>query len=162
MPIQLLSYFYPMKFRGMGWLIALALLGGLFLLNRSDVELTAQDSLAIVPIGSTGMELKSTLKLNNPNLLSATIKTIEEKFYINGVQVSILSMQPDQGIPGRKETALPVSVRFSRNDVQQFLPDSSVGTKRALVTITGTIDFTTMFGKGTIQVNQTDSLDLAL
>ena len=146
----------------MGWLIALALLGGLFLLNRSDVELTAQDSLAVVPIGSTGIELKSTLKLNNPNLLSATIKTVEETFYINNVPVAILNMQPEQGIPGRKETALPVSVRFSRNDIRQFLPDSAVGITRAAVTITGTIEFTTMFGKGTIQVNQTDSLDLAL
>lgn len=146
----------------MGWLIALLLLGGLFLLNRSDVELTAQDSLSVTPIGSNGLLLQSTLKLNNPNLLSATIKTVEETFYINNVPVAILNMQPEQGIPGRKETALPVSVRFSRNDIRQFLPDSAVGITRAAVTITGTIEFTTMFGKGTIKVNSTDSLDLAL
>ncbi len=142
--------------------VILVLLGGLYLFNRSDVELSKQDSYNIISLGKDGLELTSDLHLNNPNLLSATIKTIDERYTINGRPVAIFSMEVAQGIPGRKETTLPVSVRFSRADVQQFLPDSAVGTTKALLTVTGKIEFSNMFGGGTITVNQQDSIDISL
>ncbi|HLP21130.1 MAG TPA: hypothetical protein VK174_12545, partial [Chitinophagales bacterium] len=57
-----------------------------------------------------------------------------------------------------KETEFPVAVRYSRADMKQFLPDSSVGLIKVEVTVTGEITFANMFGGGKILVEQTDSI----
>lgn len=147
-----------MNIKRAGLLILIVLFAALFLLNRSDVSLVKQDSFSVTPIGANGYELHSTLHFYNPNLLSSTIKTINESYYINGKSVSIMNQELNQGIPGRKETEFPVAVRYSRADMKQFLPDSSVGLIKVEVTVTGEITFANMFGGGKILVEQTDSI----
>ncbi|HLP53090.1 MAG TPA: LEA type 2 family protein [Chitinophagales bacterium] len=149
-----------MDIKKAGLVIVGVLLVGLFLFNRSDVSLTKQDAFTITPIGANGYELHSTLHFYNPNLLSSTIKEISENFYINGRSIAIMKMEIAQGIPGRKETSFPVTVRFNRNDLKQLFPDSAVGLVKGEVSVTGEITFSNMFGGGKISVEQNDSLTI--
>ena len=148
-----------MKLKRVGILIAVVLAVIIYLFNRADVELTKQDTFSVASIGGTGFLLKSELHLNNPNLLSSTIKTITEKYFIAGREVARMNMEINQGIPGRKETSFPISVRFSKADIQAIFPDDTVLTDvKAEVTVTGEITFQNVVGGGTIKVNQKDSV----
>ena len=148
-----------MKFKRIGILIAVVLAVIIYLFNRADIELTKQDTFSVAPIGGTGYLLKSELHLNNPNLLSSTIKTITEKYFIAGREVARMNMEINQGIPGRKETSFPVSIRFSKADIQAIFPDDTILTNvKAEVTVTGEITFQNVVGGGTISVNQKDSV----
>ena len=148
-----------MTLKRVGILIAVVLAVIIYLFNRADVELTKQDTFSVASIGGTGFLLKSELHLNNPNLLSSTIKTITEKYFIAGREVARMNMEINQGIPGRKETSFPISVRFSKADIQAIFPDDTVLTDvKAEVTVTGEITFQNVVGGGTIKVNQKDSV----
>ncbi len=152
-----------MKFKRVGILIAVVLAVIIYLFNRADVELTKQDTFSVASIGGTGFLLKSELHLNNPNLLSSTIKTITEKYFIAGREVARMNMEINQGIPGRKETSFPISVRFSKADIQAIFPDDTVLTDvKAEVTVTGEITFQNVVGGGTIKVNQKDSVLISI
>jgi LEA14-like dessication related protein len=150
-----------MKQKGLGILIA-ALIGlGLVLVNRNDLEVKGQDNFLIRKISSSGYELQSTIRLYNPNLLSSTIQTIEEDFRINGQTVSILKMQPEQGIPGRKETAFPVMVRMDVETFNKAFPsDSIAGTEPLQASVTGTITYKNFTGGGSIPVNSSATINL--
>lgn len=150
-----------MKQKGIGILIA-ALLGlGLVLLNRSNLQLTAQDNFLIRKISASGYELQSTIRIYNPNLLSSTIESIEEEFRINGQVVSILKMQPQQGIPGRKETLLPVMVRMDTETFNKAFPNDSIaGTEPVQVTVTGEIEYKNFTGGGRLPVSGSASITL--
>src|SRR5688572_29642270 len=113
-----------MKFRKAGLVAVLIIIGVLFLLNRKDILLNGQ-TIALKPIGSTGYELRSEIKLYNGNFLSSTISKIYEEVYINGVKVGELDNEINQGIPSGKETMFPVSVRFSKADIPNFEADTS-------------------------------------
>lgn len=148
-----------MKFKRVGILIAIVLAIIIYLFNRADIELTKQDTFSVAPIGETGYLLKSELHLNNPNLLSSTIITITEKYFIAGREVARMSMEINQGIPGRKETSFPISVRFNKADVQAIFPNDTILTNvKCEVTVTGEITFQNVVGGGTITVNQKDSV----
>lgn len=152
-----------MKFKRVGILIAVVLAVIIYLFNRADVELTKQDTFSVASIGGTGFLLKSELHLNNPNLLSSTIKTITEKYFIAGREVARMNMEINQGIPGRKETSFPISVRFSKADIQAIFPDDTLLTDvKAEVTVTGEITFQNVVGGGTIKVNQKDSVLISI
>lgn len=141
-----------MNFRYAG--IGIALLGFalLFLFNRSKVELLNQGTFVCQKISATGYELQSVLKFNNPNLLSATILSVHETYSINNKEIAILHHDLQQGIPGRKESSIPVAVRFSTDDVIV-----EPGTK-CLLTINGIIQYKSMFGEGEIPVVLSDSI----
>lgn len=152
-----------MNFKRVGILIAVVLAIGIYFLNRAEITLTKQDAFSVTPIGETGYLLKSVLHLNNPNLLSSTIKTITEKYFIEGREVARMNMDISQGIPGLKETSFPVNVRFSKTDLQNIFPDDTVIQDiKAQVTVTGEITFQNVVGGGTITVNQKDSVLISL
>ncbi len=152
-----------MKIKRVGLVMAVVLGVVLFFLNRSDVTLTKQDTFSVTPIGNTGYQLKSVLHLHNPNLLSSTIKTISEKFYIEGREVAILNTEISQGIPGLKETTFPVTVRFSKADLLRiFLNDSLLTNFKAEINIIGEITFENLMSSGKIPVNQKDSVIISV
>lgn len=146
-----------MKRKGIGLLIVLVLLVILYFLNRADIELTKQDGFAIHRISEDGYELKSVIHLNNPNLLSSTIKTIREEFRVNGVLVGILDMGLGQGIPGRKETTFPIGLRFTDGDLLRQLSADSTG-KGVEVQVSGEIHYGRFIGSGVIKVNQSGTI----
>lgn len=131
----------------------LALLIVLFLFNRKDIELVKQSDIEWEKIAPSGSELNSVIDLYNPNLLSSTVKVIDEKFFINGKYLGELHNEINQGIAGRKETTFPVNVRFSTKDA----PDIKCGQKAELK-ISGEIVFENLFGGGKITVQRTDSV----
>ncbi len=145
-----------MKTRRWPLIFVLAVAAALFFLNRRQVTLSAQDSVELKRISGSGYELSSVLRLYNPNLLSSTIKSIHEKFVINGTPVGELNMELDQGIPGLRESQLPVSARFSREEAQEAFGDSAAGS--FALTITGEIVFQNLAGGGTIAVQIKDSV----
>ena len=148
-----------MNFKGAGIIIAVALAVGIYFLNRENITLNKQDTFSVSSIGGSGYLLKSVLHLNNPNLLSSTIKTISEKYFIEGREVALMNMEINQGIPGRKETSFPVNVRFSKADLQSIFPNDTLTSYiKAEVTVTGEITFQNVVGSGTITVNQKDSV----
>ncbi len=152
-----------MNFRKAGLLIVGIIAIALFFLNRKDVTLVKQDTFSVTPIGGTGYLLKSVLHLNNPNLLSSTIKTISEKYFIEGREVARMNMEISQGIPGLKETSFPVNVRFSKTDLMRIFSDDTLLTSvRAEVNIVGEITFENMMSSGTISVNQKDSVLISI
>jgi hypothetical protein len=91
-----------MNFRFTGPIIALAGFALLYYLNREKVQLTSHGHFEVKKISTAGLECSSTLQLNNPNLLSATILSLSETYRINGTQVAELNHNLQQAIPGRK------------------------------------------------------------
>lgn len=142
-----------------GWLIAIFLLVVIVLLNRSDVKLEKQDDFSLLKIGYEGYELQSKLRFSNPNLLSSTIVNIHEKYYINNRLIGELNNEVEQGIAGRKETTLPVGIRFTKKDFAQLANiDSATANTPVDIAIKGEITFRNLTGGGTIDINQTTSI----
>ncbi|MCS6935331.1 MAG: LEA type 2 family protein, partial [Chitinophagales bacterium] len=139
--------FCSMKFRYAGLLVAIAGFALLYTFNRSALEFVAQESFALNPVGNSGWECSSILKLHNPNLLSATLVSIEEAYRINGTEIAILNHEMNQTLPGQKTSRFPVSVRFARGDI----PFDSI----ALLSVTGKVHYRSMFREGnlTIQID---------
>ncbi|MFN8288325.1 MAG: LEA type 2 family protein [Chitinophagales bacterium] len=148
-----------MKKRLIGIGIAFAALLVVMLLNKKEVTVVKQNNFALKPIGSSGVELSSTLSLNNPNLLSSTIQTIHEKYSINGYTLGALDIELSQGISGRKTTDFPVAVRFSRADLLNAMNGDSL-TTQAPLHITGEIIYKNFTGGGTIKIDLNDSIKL--
>ncbi len=146
-----------MNSKRVGFIIFIISLVALYFLNRKDVTLEAQNGFELQTISPNGVELKSVIHLNNTNLLSSTIKNIHEKFYINGTLVGIIDNEINQGIPGRKVTDFPVSIRFSKDDLNKTLPlDSSTGSKSedaVKVSAEGEITFQNLIGGGDIKIH---------
>jgi len=148
-----------MNFRKSGLVIAGLLLVALLLLNRKDVQLLSQTEFVATKITASGYELKSVLHLKNPNLLSSTINSINEKLYINDLYVGEFSNEIQEGIPGLKETAFPLNIRFTTDDIKSiFSNDSTLLNIPFRITVKGEITFSNLSGGGKISVNQTDSV----
>jgi LEA14-like dessication related protein len=127
--------------------------------NRKQVQLTAQTNFELQPIGTAGFELKTVIHLKNPNLLSSTIKSINENFYFNGNLVGEIENEISQGIPGLKETAFPISIRLGKDGLLQNAERDSMQHQLKLNILTkGKIVFENLTGGGTIEVNQTDTI----
>lgn len=154
------NIFTPMNFRIAGLVITGLLLAGLWFFNSSDVSLVGQNNFKAAPVATTGLEIKSVITFNNPNLLSSTIQTINEQFFIEGREVARMNIDLQQGIPGRKETSFPVNVRFSKSDLLRIFGTDSLIPAKAEVEVTGEIAFKNMLNGGKILVNQKDSLSL--
>ncbi len=150
-----------MNHKRIGLFISLVLAVAVILLNRKDVVLSSQSEFKLVKISTTGYELQSVIHFQNPNLLSATIKSIDEDFYINSVKAGVLSIEINQGIPGRKETSFPVSVRFTTDDWERIFSDSLVHAK-VEVNVKGEINFQNLTGSGKITVNEKQSFSKAM
>jgi LEA14-like dessication related protein len=143
-----------MNFRKAGLVIVGVLLVVLYIFNRKDVELRPLDSIHMHSISASGGDLQVVIHLNNPNLLSSTIKTIHEKFYLNGILLGILDNELNQGIPGLKETEFPVNIRFSNTDYQKALALDSLHADKPVITVEGDIQFQNLFTSGKINVHQ--------
>lgn len=147
-----------MNFRRAGVLMAIALGIVLFFLNRKDVTLVKQDSFELHAISATGDQYSSIIHLKNPNLLSSTIKTIHEKYSINGVTIAVFTMEINQGIPGLKETEFPINVRFSKEDYANAVHTDSIILSDIQVLIDGEITFENLASKGEIKIHQTETI----
>jgi LEA14-like dessication related protein len=148
-----------MNYRKAGPILAIALLGVLYLLNRSEVKVAAQDTFLLKKITASGYELQSVIKLQNDNLLSSTIVNIDEKYYINEELISIMHLEFNQGIPGRKTTEFPLMVRFDGTDLNNFpLNDTTVGTKTLVVRVEGEIEYKNFIGGGKTKVASADTI----
>ena len=143
-----------MNIRKLGFVVIGVILIVLYFLNKKDVELNPQLTLQMHNLSTSGGELQAIIRLNNPNLLSSTIKSIHEKFYLNGVAIGIVDNELNQGIPGLKETAFPTSIRFRSSDYQQALTVDSAHTGKAVITVDGEILFQNLFTSGKINVHQ--------
>jgi LEA14-like dessication related protein len=137
-----------------GLVVVGVLLAVLYVLNRKDVEVVSMKPFAVRPISASGGELSGVIVLNNPNLLSSTIKTVHEKFYLNGILLGILDNEISQGIPGMKETEFPVSIRFSNSDYQKGLDADAEHHSDTIVMVSGDIEFQNLFKSGKAEVKQ--------
>ncbi len=148
-----------MNYRKAGPILAIALLGILYLFNRSEVKVAAQDTFLLKKITASGYELQSVIKLQNDNLLSSTIVNIDEKYYVNDELVSIMHLEFNQGIPGRKTTEFPLMVRFDGTDLNNFpLNDTTAGTKTLIVRVEGEIEYKNFIGGGKTTVASADTI----
>lgn len=147
-----------MNYRRAGLVIVLIIAVALFFLNRKDVALVKQDNFELLPISTTGDVYKSVIRLYNPNLLSSTIKTIHEKYSVHGVTLAEFNMELNQGIPGLKETAFPINVRFAKDDYFNAAQVDSTTNPKVEVLIEGEITFSNLTGGGTIKVHQTETI----
>ncbi len=145
-----------MKKRIGGVLLLVILFLGIVLLNRKGVQLQSQHGSQLRRLSASGYELVTVADFNNPNLLSSTLISLHEKFYINGKSVGILHMEPEQGIPGRKVTSFPVSLRIPASDLEHVLADSSVPI--VLLNIEGEIAYRNFTGGGKMNVQISDSV----
>ncbi|MES2620528.1 MAG: LEA type 2 family protein, partial [Bacteroidota bacterium] len=109
-------------------------------------------------ISLSAYELSSVIHLQNPNLLSSTIKTIDERFFINGKQIGELSNAIGQGIPGRKETTFPVKVRIPKDEIPSFYLDSIRVPQPIEINIKGEIVFENLFGGGKVLIDQKNTV----
>ena len=121
--------------------------------NKHPVTLRPSDNFELGKMGG-GYELKSTLRLHNPNLLSSTIENIYQEYRINGTLVGILDMGLEQGIPGRKETEFPIGLRFTDKDLVRIMALDSAA-KEVQVKVTGEVVFSNFIGGGTVKVDET-------
>src|SRR3954468_2183285 len=129
-----------MKFKTTGLIVAGVLLVQLAILNRKDVQFIKQDQISIQPISETGYQLNSVIHLHNPNLLSSTIKVVNENFFINGSPIGSFKMELNQGIAGMKDSEFPISIRFTKEDYAKALQHDSL-TKALTLSMDGEIDF---------------------
>ena len=141
-----------------GLVVAIVLFAILFFINRGAIELSSQTNFTCTKIATNGYQLNSTLTLKSPNLLSSTIQSVNEKFYINGKYIGELNNELAQGIPGLKETQFPLTIRFSAEELAQIFPTQLPAAGKALITVTGQITFSNFTGSGTLNINETDSV----
>lgn len=146
-----------MNYRYAGLLLVGILVVALAFSNNKKIEVEPMQSFTVHRISGSGGELQGVIVLNNPNILSSTIKNIHEKFYINGILLGILDNEINQGIPGRKETEFPVSIRFSNTDYQNAVAADTTHPVNTLV-VTGTIEYQNLFKPGKAEVNQSVSI----
>ncbi len=59
------------------------------------------------------------------------VKSIHEEFRINGKVLGILDQEINQGIPGRKESSFPVSIRFGEDEFNRAIGGDSANTNKA-------------------------------
>lgn len=149
--------FALMNWKRAGWIVAIIIFAAVYFLNRNDIQFIRQDSFKLIPIAESGLELSSIIHLYNPNLLSSTIKRIHEQFLINGIVVGELDNEINQGIPGRKETEFPVSIRFSKEDYEKIMATIPIKDS-IIVTITGEIVYNSFTSSGDVKVNQAYSI----
>ena len=140
-----------MNFRRAGVVITVALVLVLFLLNRKDVRLVKHSDFEWRRISSSGFELSSVIHLDNPNLLSTTIKTIRELYFIGEIEIGELNLEINQGIPGRKETVFPVNIRIPQEGIA-----SAPTSEKFELQVRGEITFENLTGGGTIIVDEKD------
>ena len=143
-----------MNLRTGGLLIVGILLIALYFLNKKDVEVLSMKPFKVRSISTKGGELQGVLVLNNPNLLSSTIKGVHEKFYLNGILLGILENDLNQGIPGLKETEFPISIRFSNADYQKGLDVDANHNLDTIITVTGEVEYQNLFKSGSAKVEQ--------
>ena len=143
-----------MNFRKAGLIIIPVILVVLYFLNNKEVELNPAVSLQMHSISTSGGEIKAVIRLNNPNLLSSTIKSIHEKFMLNGMVIGIIDNELNQGIPGLKETEFPTSIRFSNEDYQKAIALDSAHANHVVMVIDGEIQYQNLFKPGKIAVHQ--------
>ena len=158
MDVKNKNIFTDMNIRRVGILLVLAIVVVLFFLNRNDVILSKQNNFELHAISAAGDEFKSVIHLHNPNLLSSTIKTIDEKFSINGIQIGEFNMELNQGIPGLKETEFPISIRFNKNDYSKAVHADSTLNERTEVLVEGEITFENLSGKGSIKIHRIETI----
>ncbi len=140
------------RYLGLAFIIILFL--ALVLLNRRDVKLQIE-SPEIVPLGNSGYELRIQHTFENPNLLSSTIVSIDEEIFVNGIAAGQINLQPEQGIPGLKNTTLPVMLRFSKDKVDLSMCGNG---QKVLLDLSGKIVYRNLTGGGNIDVNFSDSV----
>ncbi len=138
-----------MNFRKAGLYIAILIGIVLVMLNRQPVQLTKQDKFICSRISSSGYEIKWVMHLRNANLLSSTIQQVKQRLSLEGKELANLQLDLNQGIPGRKETVFPVSVRFEA--------DSNFSINGKQVLLKGEITYSNLTGGGTIRVNELSS-----
>ncbi|MDB5282603.1 MAG: hypothetical protein JWO06_1678 [Bacteroidota bacterium] len=146
-----------MKFKKAGFVVAGILLLILAFFNRKDIELTKQDQISIKPISQSGYELSSVIHLHNPNLLSSTIKTVNENFYINGQSIGAFKMDLSQGVAGMKDSEFPITIRFTKDDYSKGLMRDSTNASITL-RMDGEIDFQNLLSGGKIKIQQSQPL----
>jgi LEA14-like dessication related protein len=151
-----------MNSKNIGILIFVILLALVIVLNRGDVTLVEQNNYKLRPISSNGFVLESEIHLNNPNVLSCTIKSIHEEFRINGKVMGILDQEINQGIPGRKESSFPVSIRFGKDEYNTATANDSTNANKVKISVEGEIVFSKVMGGGKIVVNESQLISMAL
>ncbi|MCW5909298.1 MAG: LEA type 2 family protein [Chitinophagales bacterium] len=153
---------FARMFKGGTGILIVALLGlGLIMLNRNPLQLQAQSGFALHRISASGYELQSTITIYNPNILSSTIENLHEEFRLNGELVSIIKQQPMQGIPGRKETSFPVSIRFDEEAFARIVAADSLFDGNTLnLNVTGEITYHNFTGGGSIVVDFDETVPL--
>lgn len=132
-----------------GILVVILLVVVLYFFNKHPVTLRPSENFELGKMGG-GYELKSTLLLHNPNLLSSTIENIYQEYRINGTGAGTLQTEIRQGIPGRKETTFPVGIRFGGEVLENMPPGDSL----PLLVMTR-ISFSNFIGGGNIEDTQT-------
>lgn len=148
-----------MKFKGTGILVAA--LVGLFVvvLNRKELRMVDRPTFTLVPIGSSGFELQSVIRLYNPNFLSSTVQVIHEDFRLNGHLIGVLKMQINQGIPGQKNTEFPLTIRFDKEAFYKVFPqDTLIENSPVEVYAQGDITYRNFTGGGELKVNAKDTI----
>lgn len=148
-----------MKFKGTGILVAALI--GLFVvvLNRKELQIADKPTFTLVPIGNSGFELQSVIRLYNPNFLSSTVQVIHEDFRLNGHLIGVLKMQINQGIPGQKNTEFPMTIRFDRAAFYKAFPnDTLIKNGPVEIEALGDITFSNFTGGGTLPVNAKDTI----
>jgi LEA14-like dessication related protein len=151
-----------MNSKNVGILIFVILLALVVVFNRGDVTLVSQSDFKLRPISSNGFMLESEIHLNNPNILSCTVKSIHEEFRINGKVIGILDQEINQGIPGRKESSFPVNIRFGKDEYKRPISGDSANSNKANISVEGEIVFSKVIGGGKIVVNENRLLSMDL
>jgi hypothetical protein len=121
-------------------------------LNRGDINLSAEKNLKLLAVDTSGYMIQSVIVLNNPNLLSATVKTIRERFSIDNVLVGVIDNELNQGIPGRKESEFPVNIRFPKNILEAVADTHTTADGTGELTTEGEVIYSTMTGQGTVKI----------
>ena len=143
-----------MNRRYIGLIVVGVIVVVLYFLNRKDVEVVSMQPFKMHSISASGGELQGVILLKNPNLLSSTIKSIHEKFYLNGILLGILENDISQGIPGLKESEFPISIRFSNTDYQKALSIDTTHHSDSVIMVTGDIEFQNLFNSNKAEVKQ--------
>lgn len=128
------------------------------LLNRKEVKLQSQYGVQLRKLSASGYELATIADFDNPNLLSSTLTQLRETFYVNGRNAGIVTINLEQGIPGRKVTSLPVSIRIPAELLKDAISDSVVS--KVVFDVEGEISYRNFTSQGVIQVQFRDSVQV--
>lgn len=132
------------------------LIGGLAFLNSKPVEVEGVRKIEVKPLSTNLYEVSWQMGFYNPNILSCTFETIDIRILKDNVETGEVRQELGIGIPARKSTYFPMSVRLTKQQYDELGINDTTS-----FNFSGKAMFSSFGSKKTVNINTTETITSA-